>query len=116
MEFHISSIFIELVTVGAHLVLFNGNPLGKNLHSNSFKEVIFVFQTMGDVGVLGDSVVNHLKLRFAICHEHLGNPWWQVGFSFEQRKKGPWLFRVYVGEYTTQLCWDYNESLQGSRH
>ena len=39
-------------------------------------------------GFLELFVVNHLKLRSAICHEHLGSPWWQVGFSFGRVFRG----------------------------
>ena len=39
-------------------------------------------------GFLELFVVNLLKLRSAICHEHLGSPWWQVGFSFGRVYRG----------------------------
>ena len=35
-------------------------------------------------------------------------------FSDEQLKKGPWLLRVYIVDYTTQLYRDYKKPLWGS--
>ena len=34
-----------------------------------------------------------------------------VFFSDEQLKKGPWLLRVYIVDYTTQLYRDYKKPL-----
>ena len=35
----------------------------------------------------------------------------QISNLFEQCKKGPWLFRGFVGDYTTRLCGDYDKPL-----
>ena len=51
---------------------------------------------------------------FSTCHgQLLGEK--SLGFRWKSgRKKGPWLFKVYRGWDTTQLCGDFNKLLQGS--
>ena len=39
---------------------------------------------------------------------------WDLEHVNEQWKKGPWLFKVYIGDYTTPLYSDYEKPLQGS--
>ena len=58
-----------------------------------------------------------------LCKQKLGgfslllrsDVWSPLGeASLEQWKKGPWLFRVIIGDDATQLCGDYDKPLQGS--
>lgn len=36
------------------------------------------------------------------------------GAKWATKKEGPWLFRLYIGYYTTQLCEDNTKPLEGS--
>ena len=58
---------------------------------------------------LGNSVVCFTS-NVEVCDlsRALGKPMVAGGIFIQRKKRLPWLFRVYVGEYTTQLCWDYN--------
>ena len=58
-----------------------------------------------------------------LCKQKLGgfslllrsDVWSPLGeASLEQWKRGPWLFRVIIGDDATQLCGDYDKPLQGS--